>query len=457
MSDPSVSVLVVEDDPDMRAALRDCLLEGELMSRIEVEEAGTFEEALALLERREFGVLLVDHQLGRGKTGLDLLREARRRGIGASVIVITGQGHERIAVEAMKAGAADYLVKSSLTTESILRSVARAVELARQEALRREAERKLRESEERHRALLENSYDAIALIDRSDVFRYASPAVTRLLGYSIEEFVGKDAFGFIHSDDQEAARRLFAQCSTSPGVVIRGEYRIRHRDGSFRWIEGIGTNRLNDPGIEALIVNFRDVSERKEMDAVRSTLEEQIHFKAFHDPLTGLPNRSLFEDRLALAIARADRHAEGLAVMFLDLDRFKLVNDSYGHSVGDDLLQAVANRLRGCIRDHDSVARMGGDEFLLLFPDLGDREDAQRVGRKLLRLFSRPFSLRGGPVALTASVGIALYRVDGTSSEELLKSADAAMYSAKSLGRNRTALASLAQATEPPPAGLGKQ
>jgi diguanylate cyclase (GGDEF)-like protein/PAS domain S-box-containing protein len=436
----SVSILVVEDDPDMRDALRDFLLEGDFSGGVEVDQAASFEDALEHLSNREYGVLLIDHQLGGKGTGLDLLREARKRGIRSSAIVITGQGHEAIAVEAMKAGAADYLMKANLTPEAVHRSIARAVELVRTDRLRREAEKKLRESEERHRALLENSYDAIMLIDRGGTVRYASPATTRLLGYAPDDVVGRESLSFVHPDDREQGRRLMDQCALTPGAVVRGELRMTHRDGSWRWMEGIGTNRLADLGIEGLIVNFRDVSDRKDMESARSRLEEHIHFQAFHDSLTGLPNRNLFEDRLALAIARADRYAEGLCVMFLDLDHFKDINDSHGHAVGDGLLQAVANRLRGSVRDHDSVARIGGDEFLILFPELGDPEDAERVGRKLLNQFSRPFSVRGLSLTMTASIGIALYRTHGNTSEELLRNADASMYRAKDLGRNRTSI-----------------
>jgi diguanylate cyclase (GGDEF)-like protein/PAS domain S-box-containing protein len=347
---------------------------------------------------------------------------------------------------------ADYLVKSNLTIESIRHSVRRALELAEKEKLRREAEERLRRSEERHRALIENSYDAIALLDEQGIITYASPATTRLLGYRLEDFVGKSAFSFVHPEDLEETGRLFEECSRSPGAVVRTEFRLRHEDGSWRWMEGIGTNRFQHVGIEGIIANFRDISDRKRFDEQRRALEEQIHHQAFHDGLTGLPNRSLFEDRLALAIAHADRNAEGLGVMFLDLDNFKTVNDSHGHSIGDGVLKAVANRLRGCIREHDSVARIGGDEFLLLFPELGDFDDAERVGRKLLRQFSRPFSVRGLSLAVTASIGIALYRVHGTTSDQLLKNADASMYRAKTLGRNRIFFPRKAETAAAPPA-----
>lgn len=449
-----IHLLLVEDDEGMRSSLREALVDADLGPPVELGEASSFEEAVELLGRERYDVLLLDHFLASGRTGLDLLAEARRRGIEAPAIVITGQGREDFAVEAMKAGAADYLVKSHLTIDSIHHSVRRALDLAEKERLRREAEEKLRRSEERHRALIENSYDAIALLDRQGVITYASPAVTRLLGYALEEFVGKSAFGFVHPEDLEETGRLFEECSARPDAVVRTEFRLRHQDGSWRWMEGIGTNRFDHVGIEGLIANFRDISDRKRFDEQRRALEEQIHFQAFHDGLTGLPNRSLFEDRLSLAIAHADRNAEGLGVMFLDLDNFKTINDSHGHSAGDAVLKTVANRLRGCIREHDSVARIGGDEFLLLFPELGDSDDADRVGRKLLRQFSRPFAVRGLSLIVTASIGIALYRVHGTTAEQLLKSADFAMYRAKTLGRNRIFFPRNAEAAASDPAPL---
>ena len=436
-SGSKIHALLVEDDPGMRSSLRDALAESDLGAPVQVGEASSYEEAVDLLGRETFDVLLLDLLLASGRTGLDLLAEARKRGIEAPAIVITGQGREDFAVEAMKAGAADYLVKSNLSLESIRHSVRRALDLARTEKRRREAEEKLRRSEERHRALIENSYDAIALLDRQAIITYASPATTRLLGYRLEDFVGKSAFGFVHPEDLEETGRLFEECSRTPGAVVRSEFRLRHADGSWRWMEGIGTNRFEHAGIEGIIANFRDITDRKRFDEQRRAFEEQIHHQAFHDALTGLPNRSLFEDRLALAIAHADRNAEGLGIMFLDLDNFKAVNDNHGHAVGDAVLKTAANRLRGCIREHDSVARIGGDEFLLLFPELGDFDDAERVGRKLLKQFSRPFSVRGISLPVTASIGIALYRVHGTTSDQLLKSADASMYRAKTLGRNR--------------------
>ena len=164
--------------------------------------------------------------------------------------------------------------------------------------------------------------------------------------------------------------------------------------------------------------------------------EEQLQRQVYHDTLTGLPNRLLFQDRLALAVAQAHRHGNGLAVLFLDVDRFKVINDSLGHSVGDRLIREVAVRLRSCLREGDTVARLGGDEFTLLLPDVGQAVDAAKVAKKVLDLVRMPIELDGRELFVTSSMGISLYPDDGRDAETLVKNADAAMYRAKEQGRD---------------------
>ena len=164
--------------------------------------------------------------------------------------------------------------------------------------------------------------------------------------------------------------------------------------------------------------------------------EEQLQRQVYHDTLTGLPNRLLFQDRLALAVAQAHRHGNGLAVLFLDVDRFKVINDSLGHSVGDRLIREVAVRLRSCLREGDTVARLGGDEFTLLLPDVGQAVDAAKVAKKVLDVVRMPFELDGRELFVTSSLGISLYPDDGRDAETLVKNADAAMYRAKEQGRD---------------------
>ena len=440
-------VLVVDDDSEMREALRASLESGLAPDPVTIEEASSFDEALSLLESRDFDALLVDVRLSQGHTGLDLIVEARARGVSAPAIVITGQGDETFAVRAMKAGASDYLVKSRLTVDRIRDSLRRALDDAEKVALRKSAD----ESAARLAAVVESSQDAITSETLDGRIEIWNRAAESLFGYPAAEAVGRSIRTLIPAERIADEDEIFRRVGRGETVEPFETERVR-KDGS-RVSVSVAVSPIRDAAGAILGVStiMRDVSDRKKFDDQRRALEEQIRFQAFHDVLTGLPNRSLFEDRLALAIAQADRNAEGLCVMFLDLDHFKEINDGHGHAVGDGVLRTVANRLRGSIREHDSVSRIGGDEFLLLFPELGDRDDAERVGRKVLHQFARPFEVRGLSLSVTASIGIALYRVHGTTSEQLVKSADSAMYRAKTMGRNRSSFGASSRPSAPTP------
>ena len=177
------------------------------------------------------------------------------------------------------------------------------------------------------------------------------------------------------------------------------------------------------------MVHIRDISERKQT-------EESIRHLAYHDELTGLPNRRVFEDRLSIELAHSQRHNEKLAVMLLDLDQFKIVNDTMGHAMGDKLLQVVGMRLTGLLRKSDTIARIGGDELLLILPEIGQPEDAYQTAQKILDAFREPFVFNDHQLQITTSIGVALYPEDGVDSEALVDHADTAMYRAKAMGRN---------------------
>ena len=195
-------------------------------------------------------------------------------------------------------------------------------------------------------------------------------------------------------------------------------------------MEVVVSNLVDEPSVGAVVVNYRDVTYRRRM-------VDDLAFRAFHDTLTGLPNRSLLLDRLGQAIARARREDGCLAVMFIDLDHLKQVNDSVGHPAGDELLRAVAGRLRGCVREVDTLARVGGDEFMLLIPEIAEPNDAVAVAAKALACVAEPYRVLGQSVAVTASIGIAFYPDDALEPEGLMSRADRALYRAKSTGRNR--------------------
>ena len=228
---------------------------------------------------------------------------------------------------------------------------------------RKKFERGIIESEQRFRSLVQNSSDIITILEADGTVRYVSPAVERVMGYKPEEQVGTNAFGSVHPDDRYRALDTFAEVLKRPGLHPRLEFRVPHKDGSWRYLEHVVNNLLDDPAVQGVVVNSWDVTERK-------ALVEQLSHQAFHEPLTGLPNRALFMDRLERALTRANRRGNKVAVMFTDLDNFKLINDGLGHKAGDQLLVAVAERLKACLRPEDTAARLGGDEFTILIEDI---------------------------------------------------------------------------------------
>jgi diguanylate cyclase (GGDEF)-like protein/PAS domain S-box-containing protein len=295
---------------------------------------------------------------------------------------------------------------------------------------RKLAETALRESEARYRLMAENSTDMIARMSGRGFLLYASDAIRTLLGFEPGEVIGRSVFEFVHPDDHHVIRRgtVALERHHAPATF---SYRAIRKDGTFIWFETTSRALLNEATgeIDEIISVSRDVSERR-------MVEEQIEYQAYHDALTGLPNRLLFRDRLTVALAHAKRQHTPVAVMFLDLDRFKYVNDTLGHSLGDELLRAVAERLRGALREEDTIARMGGDEFTVLLADLSSADDAATIAQKLLEAIAAPLHVEGHELYVTTSLGIALYPSDGDTSEALLKNADGAMYRAKEAGRN---------------------
>ena len=294
---------------------------------------------------------------------------------------------------------------------------------------RRMAEEALRESEARYRLMAENSTDMISRTSNRGILLYASDASRRLLGYEPAELVGRSFYDFVFDADREEVRHLSSLIHESGPTTFA--YRVEKKDGSLVWFETTSRS-VRDAvtgKIREVVGVSRDVTERKKV-------EEQIEYQAYHDALTGLPNRRLFRDRLTVALAHARRMKHPLAVMFLDLDRFKVVNDTLGHSTGDELLKAVGMRLQTSLREEDSIARMGGDEFTILLADLKTPDDAAKIAQKVLDTVAHPMHIDGTELFVTTSIGIALFPSDGDSAEELLANSDRAMYRAKDAGRN---------------------
>ena len=284
--------------------------------------------------------------------------------------------------------------------------------------------------EARYASLIKNATDVIVICSSDGQLRFASPAAQRTLGVDPEAVVGRSLLDLWTDGDRDRLAAFLAEVAASPQGRVVGPIELvvetRDRRGT---LECVGSNLADDPAIAGLALNLRDVSERK-------VLEEQLRKLAFHDPLTLLANRSLFWNRVEHALALAQRTQQRVAVMFLDLDNFKNVNDSLGHDVGDRLLQAAAQRLVKSTRPSDTVARLGGDEFAILLEGLRDERDVERIAGPVSASFGQPLLVDGRETETTASIGVACSR-PGDDAEQLLRNADIAMYNAKAAGKAR--------------------
>jgi diguanylate cyclase (GGDEF)-like protein/PAS domain S-box-containing protein len=286
----------------------------------------------------------------------------------------------------------------------------------------------VRRSEARFRSLVQHSSDVITVIGGDATVRYQSPSTQAVLGHSPCKPGDQAPANVVHPNDLPHIRAVATELAKTPGATASVECRLRHRDGGWRYVEAIASNRLGDPGVEGFVINARDITERKQ-------LEEQLTHRAFHDPLTNLANRALFADRLEHALKRATRSDGLLAVLFLDLDQFKNVNDTLGHGTGDELLTTVAHRVESCLRPGDTVARLGGDEFAVLIEQVENPLEAARVAELVLKALEPPVSVAGKEIRIRGSIGIATSDAVGAGAEELLSAADVAMYTAKGKGK----------------------
>jgi diguanylate cyclase (GGDEF)-like protein/PAS domain S-box-containing protein len=287
----------------------------------------------------------------------------------------------------------------------------------------------LHANDEAFRALVQHSQDIITVHDPQGLTLYESPSAARVLGYPPGALIGRFPFDSIHPKDVARVRAAFGDLLQGEGPMAPIEFRFRHAKGQWIHLEALGNNLMDHPGIHGVVLTSRDVSERK-------NAEKRAEYLSQHDVLTGLPNRTLMQDRLHQAISQARRNGGLVALMFIDLDRFKMVNDSFGHITGDTLLKQVAGRLTHCLRDTDTVARLGGDEFTIVLPDASNPQAVGEVAKRVLSEFTPPFRDGEQEMFVSASIGISLFPRDGASSDDLVKHADTAMYSAKYSGRN---------------------
>jgi diguanylate cyclase (GGDEF)-like protein/PAS domain S-box-containing protein len=433
-------LLLVDDEPRLLSSLYELLRDRDY--RLVTATCGS--EALEHLDRMAFDLVLLDLRLP-DIGGHEIMDIINARQYDCDVIVMSGETGIDAAIGALKRGAYDYLRKP-YSREELLKTVANVLQQRRLAADNGRIAERLETSEKMYRYLVDSSPDIIYTLSHEGRFTFVNDRAWQLLGFTREELIGKHYSFVVHDEDLDRARYMFTERQVderaSRNVELRLKCNTAHGAANG---ERTFTSTLTTIGLDAVGMHVPDGPPRKREFGIygvarditdRKRAEEIISYQAHHDILTDLPNRMLFKDRLGQAVIQARRKRTELAVMFIDLDRFKLVNDTLGHVKGDELLQQAAKRLKSCLRRGDTLARQGGDEFTIVLPELRGRDDAKAVAEKFLDGLQKPFDLDGHVVHISASIGIAVYPGDGETIDELVRHADMAMYQVKALGKN---------------------
>jgi diguanylate cyclase (GGDEF)-like protein/PAS domain S-box-containing protein len=435
---PLISLLIVEDEPRYLESTR--LLISQYVHSIDTAITGA--QAFALLEQRAYDLALLDLRLP-DASGHEIMAYIRQHHPHCRVIVMSGDSQIESAIQSLRLGAYDYLRKP-YEPDELIKTVRNAVLKLQLERDNARMLHQLEQSEQWHRLLVNASPDVIYTLDANGTFTYVNESIERTLGYAPAELIGKDYLVVVPPGEVDTVRHRLNERRSGERATRNFELHLMRKEDLLTGLgehaddrvvvelSSMGMYRSIDQDRKEFLGTYgvaRDISERKQAEAT-------IAFQAYHDLLTGLPNRALFKDRLGQAIVQSKRHGQILATLFLDMDRFKVVNDTLGHLVGDGLLQAVAQRLRGSLREGDTLSRIGGDEFMLLLPHIRTRENAAVIAQKILTSLKQPFHIEGHELFVGISIGIAVFPDDGDTIETLIKHADIAMYHAKDSGRN---------------------
>ncbi len=433
------SFLVVDDDQPARESLV-TLLKQQWPDITQVEDG---ELAISEIQKKLYDLIILDLNMPK-KSGDQVLGFIKEKNIQTMVIVLTGESSVNKFTEAMHLGAYD-IFRKPYNFDDLEHAIHNALAKLKIEQKNTYIQNRLTHSEQLHRYMVDNSPDLIYILNLSGEFNFVNESFTKLLGYEKSDLIGKHYSEFILEEDRLKAEYLFNERrkENRSNRTIELRLKCKHTQSSNSFENTTCPIELNSMGIyseENSATNqvsafqgtygvARDISRRK-------NAEKLITFQAYHDLLTKLPNRAMFLDRLELAIEQATRTKQTLIVMFLDLDRFKLVNDSFGHVVGDQLLVEVAGRLKAEIRTGDTLARLGGDEFMLLLPQPTSHQQAEKVAQKLIACLQEPFLLKNKDVYINVSIGISIFPEDTNNINTLIRNADMAMYDVKGSGKN---------------------
>jgi diguanylate cyclase (GGDEF)-like protein len=434
--------LLLVEDSDADAGLLLEMLKEHPDNPVCITLARSMREAEAHLAEAEVDAIVLDIGLP-DVDGIGAVQRVREAAPRVPLVVLTGRDDEALATQSLHQGAQDYLRKHEITATGLLRAARYAIERkALSNELRIETERARHSHKRAQRAArtlaaqhallqvtLQSIGDAVVRTDPSGNVTYCNPMAVQLIGPPASDSPGQPV---------AEITRMIEACQRAPGpqpgagaLNLPENYELISEDGTLIPIAGCITPIMDPHGEPAgQVIVFRDVSAQR-------AITEQLSHRANHDALTGLPNRLLLGDRIDQAIRLAPRHGKKVAVLFMDLDGFKTINDTLGHPAGDLLLKSVARRLVGCVRGSDTVCRQGGDEFVVLLSEVGRAEDAALSARRILETIGAPHLIEGNLTHVSASIGVGVYPDDGADSQALLKAADTAMYQAKANGRQR--------------------
>jgi diguanylate cyclase (GGDEF)-like protein/PAS domain S-box-containing protein len=422
---PTKTVLLIENDPE-EARLVQEMFNNQGAYSFALTRVESLADAEAYLSGRSVGVVLLDLGCSPSGLGFEAILRTHAAARGASIVLLVCPKDETIAMRAMEGGVQDYLIKGHIESHELMRAMRNSV-------ARKILEETLFNEKNRAQITLECIGDAVICTDLAGNISFLNPVAERMTGWSLKDAAGKPLGECFRIMDATTGGM-----AADPTTQAIGQGRLTHlpvnclltsREGRQVFIEDSVAPIRDGSGLPSgSVLVFRDVT------AARA-LAEQVAHLAEHDALTGLPNRLLLNDRLNQAIAQASRKFTSMAILFMDLDNFKHINDSLGHPTGDKLLKSVAGRLQGCVRAPDTVSRQGGDEFVLLLHDVQHAEDAAITARRILKAMKKAHSIEGHELSVTTSIGISVYPEDGLDAATLLKNADTAMYQAKESGR----------------------
>ena len=420
---PDKTVLLIENDPEQTRIIR-AMFDGHGSHPYKLTSIKCLADAEMYLKEHRVDIVLLDLSLF-DPEGLEAIGRVRTAAPHVSIVLLSSVDDEPKAMQAIREGAQDYLIKGQIEPNILMQALGNAVARTTNKEI-------LTDEKDRAQATLNCIADAVVCTDMSGNITFFNPVAGSMMGWSMKDAVGRRLTEILRIVDATTRKVILdpmakAASENLTGTLPSNSVLIR-RDGREVFIEdSVAPIHDREGAVTGAVIVFRDVS------AARAQSEQMAHL-AEHDSLTGLPNRLLFCDRVGQALSLARRHGGQAAVLFLDLDGFKQINDSLGHAAGDKLLQSVAKRLLACVRDPDTVSRYGGDEFAVLLQDVHRHQDAAATARRVLRALGDVYSVDGQQVHVTASIGMSIYPHDGFDAEMLIKNADTAMYRAKKNG-----------------------